>query len=42
MSWLTEARSAATHDFTLADELGVELGAIEGEVDIKVHTCTSG
>ena len=39
--WLTEARCATTHDFALADELGVEFGAIKGEVNVKVHTCIS-
>ena len=33
---LSEARGAAAHDFALADELGVELAAVEGEVDVEV------
>ena len=33
---LAEARCAAAHDFALADELGVEFGAVEGEIDVKV------
>ena len=31
-----EARGAAAHDLALADELGVELAAVEGEVDVEV------
>ena len=36
---LSEASCAPTHDFALADELGVELGTIESEKDVKVDTC---
>lgn len=36
-SHLSEAGAAAAHDLALADQLGAELGAIEGEVDVKVH-----
>ena len=36
---LPEASGAAAHDFTLADELGVEFRAIEGEEDVKVNAC---
>ena len=33
---LLEAGGAAAHDFALADELSVEFGAVEGEVDVEV------
>ena len=32
----SEARGTAAHDFALADELGVELAAVEGELDVEV------
>ena len=32
----SEAGRAATHDLALAHELGVELGAVESEVDVEV------
>ena len=38
LSCLSEASSAAAHDLALADQLGVELGAIESEVDVEVDT----
>lgn len=34
---LSEPRSAATHYFTLADQLGAELGAVQCQVDVEVH-----
>jgi len=36
MSLLSESGCAAPHDFALADELGVEFGAVEGEEDVEV------
>lgn len=33
---LSESRCAAAHDFALAYQLGVELGAVEREVDVEV------
>jgi hypothetical protein len=41
-SALSEPRGTSTHDFALADKLGVEFGAVEGEVDVEVHAveCT--
>ena len=36
MTSLSEPRGATTHDFALADELGVEFGAVQGEVDVEV------
>lgn len=38
---LPESRSAATHDLALADELGVEFGAVEREVNVKVDAVKS-
>jgi len=38
---LSETCGTSTHDFALANELGVELGAIEGEVDVEVHSVES-
>ena len=35
---LSESRCAASHDFSLADQLGVEFAAIEGEEDVEVDT----
>lgn len=35
---LPKSRSAATHYFTLAYQLGTEFGTIQCQVDIKVHT----
>lgn len=35
---LSEPGRAATHNFTLADELGVEFRAVEREVDVEVDT----
>ena len=40
-AYLSESSCAATHDFTLADELGVEFGPVERQVDIKVYTVES-
>jgi hypothetical protein len=40
-NYLPEPSCAATHDFTLANELGVELGAIEREVNVKVDAVKS-
>lgn len=34
---LPEPCRAAAHDLALAHELGVELGTVEREVDVKVH-----
>jgi hypothetical protein len=36
-SALSEPRGASTHDFALADKLGVEFGTVQGEVDVEVH-----
>lgn len=36
-----EASRAATHDFALTDEFGVEFGAVKGEVDVEVDTVES-
>ena len=33
----SKPRRATTHDLALADELGVELGSVEREVDVKVY-----
>ena len=33
---LSESRCAAAHDLALAHQLGVELGAVEREVDVEV------
>jgi len=38
---LSEASSAAAHDLALADELGIEFGSVEREVDIKVDAVES-
>lgn len=38
---LSEASSAAAHDLALADELGVELGPVEREVDVEVDAVKS-
>ena len=35
---LPKSCRATTHDFALTDELSVELGAVEGEVDVEVHS----
>jgi hypothetical protein len=35
-AFLPEPSRAATHDLTLADELSVELGSVEREVNVKV------
>jgi hypothetical protein len=35
---LPKSSCAATHDFTLADELGIEFGSVEREVNVKVDT----
>jgi len=35
---LSEACCAPSHDLTLAHQLGIELGSIKCEVDIKVNT----
>ena len=34
--FLSEPGRATAHDFALADELGVEFRAVEGEVDVEV------
>jgi hypothetical protein len=41
---LSEARSTSAHDFALAYELGVELGTVECEVNVKINAvkCTLG
>lgn len=36
-----EPGRAPTHDFALADQLGVELAAVEGEVDVEVDAVES-
>lgn len=36
-SRLSEAGAAAAHDLALTDQLGAELRAVEGEVDVKIH-----
>ena len=41
MDDLSETSRAATHDFALADELGVELGPVEREVDVEVDAVES-
>lgn len=33
-----ESRCASAHNFALADELGIEFAAVEGEEDVKVNT----
>ena len=33
---LSESGGAATHDLALANELGVEFGTVEGQVDVEV------
>ena len=38
---LSEASSAAAHDLALADELGVEFGSVEREVNVKVDAVES-
>jgi hypothetical protein len=38
---LPEPSRAATHDFTLANKLGVEFGAVEREVNVKVDAVKS-
>jgi hypothetical protein len=38
---LSEACGTSAHDFALANELGVEFGAVEGEVDVEVHSVES-
>jgi hypothetical protein len=35
---LSELRRAAAHDFTLTHQLGVELAAVECEINVKVHS----
>jgi hypothetical protein len=41
---LSEARSTSTHDLALTHELGVELGTIKREVNVKINAvkCTLG
>ena len=34
----SESCSAASHDLALADKLGIEFRAVEGEVDVEVYT----
>lgn len=41
MMILSEPSRAATHDFTLANELGVEFGAVEREIDVEVYAVES-
>ena len=36
---LSETGRATTHNLALADQFGVELGAIKREKDIKIDTC---
>ena len=36
---LPEPGCAATHDFALADELGIKFATIKGKENVKVHTC---
>lgn len=38
LSRLPEAGAAATHNLALADQLGAKLGAVEGQVNVKVDT----
>lgn len=35
---LPESSRASAHDLSLADELGVELAAVEGEVDVEIDS----
>jgi hypothetical protein len=35
---LSESCRTSAHDFALANELGVEFGTVEGEVDVEVHS----
>lgn len=35
---LSKPSRAAAHNLTLADELSVELGSVEGKIDVEVHT----
>lgn len=36
---LSEACRAATHDLTLADELGIEFTAVEGKENVEIDAC---
>jgi hypothetical protein len=38
---LSESCRTSAHDFALANELGVEFGTVEGEVDVEVHAVES-
>ncbi len=38
---LSKPRRATTHDFSLAYQLGVELGAVECEINVKVDAVES-
>lgn len=38
---LSKSGTATAHNFTLADQLGTELGAIKSEVNIKVDSVES-
>jgi len=35
---LLESRCAAAHDFSLANQLGVELGSIKGKINVKIYS----
>jgi hypothetical protein len=41
---LLESSCAATHDFALADQFGVEFGSVKGQVDVEIYSveCTVG
>ena len=38
---LSETCGTSAHDFALTNEFGVELGAVESEVDVEVHSVES-
>ena len=38
---LSETCGTSAHDLALANELGVEFGTVEGEVDVEVHSVES-
>lgn len=38
---LSETCGTSAHDFALANEFGVEFGAVESEVDVEVHSVES-
>jgi hypothetical protein len=37
-AFLSEASSATTHDFSLADKLGTEFGTVECEINVEVNS----